>query len=79
LNLYPASREKVHMLSAYAEGPGRYREIADPYHGDLQATLLCGQQLQTCICNLIRSLFPESASKRATIGGAALPDSGPSR
>lgn len=79
LNLYPASRQKVYMLSAYAEGPGRYREIPDPYHGDLQATLLCGQQLQTSICNLIRSLFPASVSKRATNGGAALSDSRPSR
>ena len=78
LNLYPAFREKVYMLSAYAEGPGRYREIPDPYHGDLEATLLCGQQLQTCICNLTKSLFPASASNQATIG-AALTDSSPSR
>lgn len=61
LQLYPAFREKVYMLSAYAEGPGRYRELSDPYHGDLRTTLLCGQQLQTCICNLIGSLFPASA------------------
>lgn len=68
LKLYPAFREKVYMLSAYAEGPGRHREISDPYYGDLEATLLCGRQLQTCICNLIKSLFPASASNRATIG-----------
>ena len=78
LNLYPEFREKVYMLSAYAEGPGRYREIPDPYHGNLEATLLCGQQLQTCICNLIESLFPASVSNRATIG-AAVNEGGPNR
>lgn len=60
LALYPAFREKICMLSAYSDGPGRYREIRDPYHEDLEGTLLCGQQLQTCICNLMRSLFPAS-------------------
>lgn len=78
LMLYPAFREKVYMLSAYAEGPGRYREIPDPYHGDLQGTLLCGQQLQTCICNLMRSLFPASAPNKGMID-AAVTDSTPSR
>ena len=74
LTLYPGFREKVYMLSAYAEGPGRYRQIPDPYHGDLQGTLLCGQQLQSCICNLMKSLFPASASNKAAIG-TALTDS----
>jgi protein-tyrosine-phosphatase len=60
LSLYPAFREKICMLSAYSDGPGRYREIRDPYHEDVEGTLLCGQQLQTCICNLMRSLFPAS-------------------
>jgi len=60
LTLYPRVREKVLMLSAYAEGPWQYREIPDPYHGDVQATLLCGQQLRTCVRNLIASLFPGS-------------------
>jgi protein-tyrosine-phosphatase len=76
LTLYPGFREKVYMLSAYAEGPGQYREIPDPYHGDLQGTLLCGQQLQTCICNLMRSLFPASAPNSAI--SAAVTDNSPS-
>jgi protein-tyrosine-phosphatase len=77
LTLYPAFREKVYMLSAYAEGSGRYREIPDPYHGDLSTTLLCGRQLRTCICNLMQSLFPDSLSNRGTTG-AALTHSSPS-
>jgi protein-tyrosine-phosphatase len=60
LTLYPAFREKICMLSAYSDGPGRYREIRDPYLEDLAGTVLCGRQLQTCICNLMRSLFPAS-------------------
>ncbi len=75
LTLYPAFREKICMLSAYSDGPGRYGEIRDPYHQDLEGTLLCGQQLQTCICNLMRSLFPASLANR---GKSAVSDSPPS-
>lgn len=39
---------------------GQHREIADPYHGDLETTRICARQLQVCICNLIGSLFPDS-------------------
>src|SRR6201997_2395910 len=41
LALYPEARGKVVMLSAYAEGAERYREIPDPYFGDLEATRRC--------------------------------------
>jgi protein-tyrosine phosphatase len=58
LTLYPGFQEKFYMLSAYAEGPWRYREIPDPYLGDLETTRFCARQLQTCICNLISSVFP---------------------
>jgi protein-tyrosine-phosphatase len=57
LTLYPESREKIYMLSAYSEGPGRYREILDPYLGDLETTRFCARQLRTCVGNLIRSIF----------------------
>lgn len=57
LALYPESREKIYMLSAYSEGPWQYREIPDPYLGDLETTRSCARQLQTCIGNLIRSIF----------------------
>jgi protein-tyrosine-phosphatase len=55
LTLFPEAQEKIFMLSAYAEGPWQYREIPDPYLGDLETTKFCGQQLQTCIHNLIAS------------------------
>jgi protein-tyrosine phosphatase len=58
LTLYPEFQKKIYMLSAYAEGPWRYREIPDPYTGDLETTRFCARQLQTCIRNLIRSMFP---------------------
>jgi protein-tyrosine phosphatase len=57
LTLYPAAREKIYMLSAYAEGPWQYREIPDPYLGDLEATRYCGRQLEICIRNLLASTF----------------------
>jgi protein-tyrosine phosphatase len=52
LALYPEARERVLMLSVYADGPQRYREIPDPYFGDLEATRRCYAVLQTCIRNL---------------------------
>jgi protein-tyrosine-phosphatase len=57
LALYPESREKIYMLSAYSEGSRRYREIPDPYLGDLETTRSCARQLETCIGNLIQSIF----------------------
>jgi protein-tyrosine-phosphatase len=56
--LYPESRSHIYMLSAYADGPWQFREIPDPYMGDLEATRFCAQQLQTCIRNLVASMFP---------------------
>jgi protein-tyrosine-phosphatase len=63
---FPEYREKVYMLGAYAEGAGQYREIADPYHGDLETTRICARQLQVCIRNLIGSLYPDSVPLKET-------------
>lgn len=60
LTLYPESQGKIFMLSAYGERPWQYREIADPYLGDLESTRSCGRQLQTCVRNLVISVFPSS-------------------
>jgi hypothetical protein len=57
LMLYPESREKIYMLSVYSEGPWQYREIPDPYLGDLETTRFCARQLRTCVRNLVRSMF----------------------
>jgi protein-tyrosine phosphatase len=61
LTLYPEAQEKIFMLSAYAEGPWQYREIPDPYLGDLETTKFCGQQLRICIHNLIASTLLAAA------------------
>lgn len=64
LTLYPEAQKKIYMLSAYGEGAWQFREISDPYHGDLESTRVCGQQLQTCIRNLIASTLLSSASPK---------------
>jgi protein-tyrosine-phosphatase len=53
LTLYPDAVNKIYMLSAYAEGAWKCREIPDPYLGDLKVTQYCARQLQTCIHNLL--------------------------
>ncbi len=72
LTLYPEAKEKIFMLSAYAEGPWQYREIPDPYLGDLETTQFCGQQLRTCVQNLIDSTILSSTpaqSKQVPVPG----------
>jgi len=72
LTLYPDAASKIYMLSVYAEGRQRYREIADPYLGDLEATKSCYRELQICVRNLVASTF-------STRESAASPDNNPSR
>ena len=55
LTLYPESRGKIYMLGAYAEGPWQYREIPDPYFGNMEITRYCCHQLRICIRNLVTS------------------------
>lgn len=62
LALYPEFRDKICMISAYAEGRLQYREIPDPYLGSLETTKQCAAQLQTCLRNLLRSVAPSSAT-----------------
>jgi protein-tyrosine-phosphatase len=57
LALYPEFRSKVAILSDYAEGEQRGREIPDPYFGDLETTRQCYGVLQTCIRNLAADLL----------------------
>lgn len=57
LMLYPESRKKIYMLSAYSQGPWQYREIPDPYLGDLETTRFCARQLEICVRNLTRAIF----------------------
>ena len=53
LKLYPDAAGKICMLSAYAEGPWKDREIPDPYLGDVEVTRHCAGQLEICIHNLL--------------------------
>jgi protein-tyrosine-phosphatase len=55
---FPHARDKILLLSAYAERELRYREIPDPYFGDQEAARHCYAVLQTCINNLARSIWP---------------------
>lgn len=69
LTLYPEFKEKIFMLSAYAEGPWQYREIPDPYLGDLDETRFCAKQLRTCVHNLTAStVLSTAASKEQPVG-----------
>ena len=61
LALYPDSKHKILMLSAYLEGPRRNREIADPYYGDVDTTRSCYRLLQTCVRNLAADVFASPA------------------
>jgi len=56
LALYPEARDKIFMLSAYANGAARNREISDPYSGDVEATRRCYALIQVCIQNLTARL-----------------------
>ncbi|MGA9508854.1 MAG: ATP-grasp domain-containing protein [Candidatus Sulfotelmatobacter sp.] len=68
LTLYPAARNKIVLLSHYAEGRQRNREIPDPYFGDVETTRQCYSVLRACIdklageiasaCMLKESLLP---------------------
>lgn len=70
LAIYPESKNKICMISAYGEGEWRYREIEDPYLGSLESTRICAGRLQICIQNLMASLFPSphSAAKQDISG-----------
>jgi len=65
LALYPDSKRKIFMLSAYLDGPGHNREIADPYFGDVETTRSCYRLLQTCVRNLAAEVFPLPAGNPA--------------
>jgi protein-tyrosine-phosphatase len=58
LTLFPDSRHKIFMLSAYLNGPGQHGEIPDPYLGNLETTRNCYQMLESCVRNLAAELFP---------------------
>jgi protein-tyrosine-phosphatase len=56
LALYPEARGKIFMMSAFANGAARNREISDPYSGDVEATRQSYALVQACIQNLTARL-----------------------
>ena len=58
LSRFPEARDKILLLSTYAEGEQRGRAIADPYFGDQDETSRCYAVLQTCVNNLVKSMWP---------------------
>ena len=65
LTLYPDAANKIYMLSTYAEGAWKYREIPDPYLGDFEGTRDCARQLRTSIQNLLAATVFSSAKQAA--------------
>jgi protein-tyrosine-phosphatase len=57
--LYPDAKHKVLLLSRYAPGKMRNREIPDPYFGDIETTRRCYALLAECIANLAREIETE--------------------
>jgi protein-tyrosine phosphatase len=62
VTLFPESRERVRLLSAYSPGPLHGREIRDPFYADVQGTRECYRTIQECIQNLVQEL--DSGSSR---------------
>jgi len=71
LALYPESRDKILMLSAYATGGQHCREIPDPYFGNLSATQQCYGVLQKCVGNLTVALVAAERQQMTLESGVA--------
>ena len=55
---YPKAKGRVFMLSAYATGPQRGREILDPYDVDEACAIACFKLLHECITNFVAECVP---------------------
>ena len=60
---FPQVKNKVLMLSSYAEGTTHCREIVDPYFADLDATRRCFRVISTCVSNLASALAAHDQSR----------------
>jgi protein-tyrosine-phosphatase/predicted ATP-grasp superfamily ATP-dependent carboligase len=61
--LYPGAKRKIFLLSRYAEGKQRNREIPDPYFGNIETTRRCYAVLGECVDNLVREIEAAGHSK----------------
>jgi len=69
---FPEAELKIFMLSAYARGSQRGREIPDPYFGDEDTVRRCYALLQDCIQNLVHSVYPQSDTAHLQADAARL-------
>jgi protein-tyrosine-phosphatase/predicted ATP-grasp superfamily ATP-dependent carboligase len=53
---YPSTKKKIFLMSSYAQGAMRHREIPDPYFGDIETTRRCYAQLSQCIAKLANEI-----------------------
>ena len=67
--LYPNAKHKISLLSSYADGKQRHREIPDPYFGDIETTRQCYSVLSKCIDHLAREICFFAVSKRVVAFG----------
>lgn len=56
--MFPQAKNKIFMLGAYAGTEATRCEISDPFFGDQNESRRCYRVLQTCIDNLVESLWP---------------------
>jgi protein-tyrosine-phosphatase/predicted ATP-grasp superfamily ATP-dependent carboligase len=61
--LYPNAKNKILLLSSYADGKQRHSEIPDPYFGDIETTRRCYSVLSKCIGNLARDIGSSPSPK----------------
>jgi protein-tyrosine phosphatase len=64
---YPEARGRISLLSCYADGPLRNREIPDPYFGDIETTRRCYAVLGECIEKLAQELSLSHNGKEAPL------------
>ena len=54
--LFPGGADKIHLLSDFATGPHRGREIADPFGRSLPYYRASFEEIRECVAGLLRHL-----------------------
>jgi len=62
---YPDAKHKIVLLSRYADGRQRNREIPDPYFGNIETTRRCYSVLGECVDNVARQIESAGHSKES--------------
>jgi len=64
--LYPEAKQRISLVSQYAEGRQQNREIADPYFGDIEGTRQTYAVLRVCLENLVGEISSQLAESMPT-------------